>query len=191
MRKSARILGQEYGLTAQEMNFVLKEEGFLDGEPGNYTVTEKGETYAIEEDHHRGTGGYSWYNRYWTTRTWDDEIKNEMDITNDRKREIRQAISEAKQKLKESEDEDVAIECDSNNDETTETNSNNDVLVLAVGALILAASTYGIYKAAPYVKRWWDDKAAPRLKKLKNKITGKADEAEEESDSNGKSATTK
>jgi hypothetical protein len=74
MRKSARILGQEFGLTSQEMNFVLKEEGYLDGEPGNYFITEKGEKYAEEQDYHRGTGGYAHYNRYWTTRTWDDGI---------------------------------------------------------------------------------------------------------------------
>ncbi len=83
MRKSARILGQGYGLTAQELNFVLKEEGFLDGEPGNYTVTEKGEKYAEEQDHHRGTGGYAHYNRYWTIRTWDDGITDELEITED------------------------------------------------------------------------------------------------------------
>ena len=191
MRRSARILGQEFGLTAQEMNFVLKEEGFLVGEPGNYTVTEKGEKYSEEQDYHRGNGGYAHYNRYWTTRTWDDGITDELDITEDRKKEIKQAISVAKQKLNDPENEDIAVECDSNNDETTETNSNNDVLVWAVRALILAASSYGIYKAAPYVKRWWDDKAAPGLKNLKNKITGKVDEVEEESDSNGKSDTTK
>ena len=89
MRKSAIVLGQEYGLTAQEMNFVLKEEGFLDGETGSYTVTEKGEKYAEEQDHSRGTGGYSWYNKAWTTRTWDDEITDELDITEDRKKEPR------------------------------------------------------------------------------------------------------
>jgi len=31
----------------------MKEEGFLDGEPGNYTVTEKGEKYAEEQNHSR------------------------------------------------------------------------------------------------------------------------------------------
>jgi hypothetical protein len=59
------------------MNSVLKEDGFLDIEPGNNAVSEKGETFAIE-NHQRGTGGYSCYNRYWSTRNWDDEIKNEM-----------------------------------------------------------------------------------------------------------------
>ena len=61
MRKSARILGEDYGLTAKEMNFLLKDEGYLEGAPGNYSVTEKGNAYAKEEDHHRGTGGYARY----------------------------------------------------------------------------------------------------------------------------------
>jgi hypothetical protein len=172
MRKSARVLGQECGLTAQEMNFVLKEEGFLDGEPGNYTVTENGEKYAEEQDHSRGTGGYSWYNRAWTTRTWDDGIADELDITEDRKKEIRQAISIAKQKTNESEDEGLAIECNSYSNEAADTtDANNDALVEAVSALLVAVSAYGIYKATPYIKRWWSDKAVPSLKKMKNKVT--------------------
>jgi hypothetical protein len=40
MRKSARVLGQKYGLTSQEMNFVLKEDGYLNGDTDNYSVTE-------------------------------------------------------------------------------------------------------------------------------------------------------
>jgi hypothetical protein len=38
MQISARVLGQKYGLTAQEMNHLLKEEDFLDGEAGGYSV---------------------------------------------------------------------------------------------------------------------------------------------------------
>jgi hypothetical protein len=179
MRKSARILGQEYGLTAQEMNFVLKEEGFLDGEPGNYYVTDKGKNYAEEQDYHRGTGGYAHYNRYWTTRTWDDGITNELDFTEDRKKEIRKAISIAKQKISDLGDEDIAIECDNcGNDDADTTDANKDALVVAIGALLVAVSAYGIYKAAPYVKRWWIDKAVPGLKKMKNKVAGKAEKME-------------
>lgn len=172
MRRSARILGQEFGLTAQEMNFVLKEEGFLVGEPGNYTVTEKGEKYAEEQDYHRGTGGYAHYNRYWTTRTWDDGITDELDITEDRKKEIKQAISVAKQNLNESENEDIAVECDSYSDENSEGRAgDSDALVMAVSALLVAVSTYGIYKATPYIKRLWNEKAVPFIKWLKNKVT--------------------
>lgn len=74
MVKSARILGKDYGLTAQEMNQLLKDQGFLDGNPGEYFVTEKGAPFAKEIDFHRGSGGYAQYNRYWTERTWDESI---------------------------------------------------------------------------------------------------------------------
>ena len=42
MTLSAKRLGERCGLTAEEMNILLKEEGFLSGEPGNYYPTEKG-----------------------------------------------------------------------------------------------------------------------------------------------------
>lgn len=185
MRKSARVLGQEYGLTAQEMNFVLKEEGYLDGEPGNYLVTEKGEKYAKEQDHHRGTGGYAHYNRYWTTRTWDDGIASELDITAERKKEIREAISLAKQNLNKSEDNNSADDYNSyeNGSEyvgVADDNDDMDALVAAVGVLLLAASAYGVNKAAPHIKRWWNVSAVPGLKKMKNKIAGKEEKMDEE-----------
>jgi len=185
MRKSARVLGQEYGSSAQEMNFVLKEEGYLDGEPGNYLVTEKGEKYAKEQDHHRGTGGYAHYNRYWTTRTWDDGIASELDITAERKKEIREAISLAKQKLNKSEDNNSADDYNryGNGSEyvgVADDNDNMDALVAAVGVLLLAASAYGVNKAAPRIKRWWNVSAVPGLKKMKNKIAGKEEKTDEE-----------
>lgn len=179
MRKSARVLGQDYGLTAQEMNFVLKEEGFLDGEPGNYTVTEKGEKFAEDQDHSSGTGGYSFYNRAWTTRTWDDGIVDELDITKDRKKDIRQAIAIAKQETNELEDDGLAIGSDIYSYEDSDTtDANIDALVQAV-TLLMAASAYGIYRATPYIRNWWRDKAVPSPKKMKNKVTGKEEKIEE------------
>lgn len=36
-RMSARMIGRELGcMTAQEVNMLLCEEGFLEGEPGDY-----------------------------------------------------------------------------------------------------------------------------------------------------------
>ena len=80
MQISARTLGQEYGLTAEEMNRVLAKQGFLKGKPGDYSVTQKALQYAVEKDFHRGTGGYASYNLYWTTRTFDDSIKEALDV---------------------------------------------------------------------------------------------------------------
>lgn len=74
MGKSARILGEDYGLNAQETNQMLKDQGFLDGDPGAYFVTAKGAQFANETDFHRGPGGYARYNCDWTQRTWDDSI---------------------------------------------------------------------------------------------------------------------
>ena len=39
MNYSARLLGQRFGLNAQEMNMALKQLGYLDGQPGNYIPT--------------------------------------------------------------------------------------------------------------------------------------------------------
>ena len=75
----------------------------------NCTVTEKGWEYAVEQDHHLGTAGYTHYNRYWISRTWDNGITDELDITKDKKKEIQQEISIAKQKIKESADTDMAV----------------------------------------------------------------------------------
>ena len=49
MTLSAKRLGERCGLTAEEMNILLKEEGFLSGEPGNYYPTEKGKLFVIEK----------------------------------------------------------------------------------------------------------------------------------------------
>ena len=183
MGKSARVLGKGFGLTANEMNFVLKEEGYLDGEPGNYTVTEKGKKYAVEQDYHRGTGGYAQYNAHWTTRVWDDEIADEFDITDDRKEEIRQAIHIAKQKTEESDNEDIFVNySDYDNKNLNIEEADDDALVIAVIAILTAVSAYGIYKAVPYIKRWWMDKAVPNLKSIKNKIIGKTERPAEETD---------
>ena len=96
MRKSARILGKENCLTSQEMNYILKKEGFLSGNTGEYSVTDKGEPFAEEKDFHRGTGGYDHYNRYWSNRTWDESIENELNITDDMKKEARNAVAKAR-----------------------------------------------------------------------------------------------
>ena len=94
MPLSARIIGQELGLTAQETNVYLQRKGFLDGEPGNYYPTEKGKKYVVEKDFHRGTGGYSRYNRYWAQRTFHESIMEELkDITPETKKEIRDEVA--------------------------------------------------------------------------------------------------
>jgi hypothetical protein len=89
--QSARIMGAEHGLTATEMNFLLKEEGFLDGEPNAWIVTEKGQQFANEQSFQPGTGGYPRYNKYWDQVSWDPSVIGDIDISDDREAQIKQA----------------------------------------------------------------------------------------------------
>lgn len=51
------------------MNALLKQHGYLYGEPGAYGVTEKGKQFGEEQYHENGYGGYA--RRSWETTTWN------------------------------------------------------------------------------------------------------------------------
>ena len=85
MQKSARILGEQYGLTAEEMNVVLLKLGFLEGKPGDYRPTEKALPYVVEKEFSRGNGGSARYNPAWLTRTFDDSICKALNVTDELK----------------------------------------------------------------------------------------------------------
>ena len=189
MGKSARLLGMEFGKTAREMNELLKQHGYLEGSPGAYGLSEKGKQFGQEEDHHRGVGGYDHYNRYWTTRTWDESVLDGLanDIANQ---------STAHEPGAGSAGEDVPAEQDAGS--TDEISSEEDFaapiglgfesdsddrdlqkIYAWVGAAMVA---FAVGRAvAPHAKRWWDNTAAPRTKKVWHKITNRepADEAGE------------
>lgn len=175
MDLNARQLGAEFGLTAQEMNFILREEGFLYGEPGAYGVTDKGAPYASERDFHRGVGGYSTYNKYWTARRWDESITDEFEIDADRKRELREAIAAAKQLKLDVDAVETPAVVEASPDSTGLTDAQK-ALILAVGVVLVAATAYGVYKLTPTIKRLWTEKVAPNLKALKDRIWGDADD---------------
>lgn len=112
-----------------------------------------------------------------------DGIADEPDITKNRKKEIQQEISISKQKTNKLEDEGLDIESDSYFYEDLETtDANDDALVEVASAILIVVSIYGINKAAPYVNQWWYAKAIPRLKKMKCKVTGKAENTEEDTE---------
>jgi hypothetical protein len=160
MRKSARILGYDFGLNAQEMNVLLKQEGFLDGEPGAYSVTERGEPYADEQFNYRGTGGSIQYNPTWTTTTWDDSITSELDVTDDKKQQIRQQVADARRAAREPA---VEEEIEPQPEEDSNGRGFDARPLLVVGGVIAAG--FGIYKAAPHIKRFINEKVAPHFKK--------------------------
>ncbi len=96
MSLSARRLGKLFYLDDQEMNLLLKEEGFLDGEPGNYTPTEKGKKFISKNSGWNGYGGFA--SRSWEWNEWDESIIDELNITAERKKEIREKTLELRRR---------------------------------------------------------------------------------------------
>lgn len=175
MQKSARMLGLEYGLTAEEMNRVLAKRGFLEGDPGDYSLTEKAREYAEEEDHHRGCGGYSIYNRYWTTRTYDESIREVLNVTDELKDEVRAELAAVRAARKAArladQAEAAAYWAKQNIEETSKETAEvapelvldyNETLkkagVIGLATAGVVAGGYLIYRSVIRVKRWWKDR---------------------------------
>ena len=165
MGKSARTLGREFGKTAQEMNLLLKEHGYLGGEPGAYDLTEKGARYGQEQDHHRGTGGYAHYNRYWTTRTWNDETAASLaaDIEAARNRPAHELLGD---------DSAGGIVADYSDDLSLETDREG-----TRAGLIVVGAVLGAAYAAPRLRPFWNQRARPAARKLRDKLIKRVPES--------------
>jgi hypothetical protein len=157
MGKSARILGREFGRTAREMNQLLKDHGYLYGEPGAYGLTEKGEQYGEEQYHSRGTGGYAHYNRSWETRTWSDETAAAL----------RADMQANPRGFDAGAEKEGAVEYEpfvdydgSDNDEPQPTWTEIAIGGAIVGALLIA----------PRVKPFWNNKVKPAAKDLRDRL---------------------
>lgn len=179
MRASARILGQPLGLTAQEINYALKEAGFLSGEPVAYSVTEKGAKYATGQLHGRGTGGYLTYNPSWMTTTWDDSVVAALSLSEAKKRLIRQAVSDARRTARAARSA-AAVVADTSSRGAGAARGGGGYALTPAGRMLLAAvAAHGIFKAVPLVQKVWSEKAAPGLKNLKDRVQPKPDAGEE------------
>ncbi|WP_329558911.1 hypothetical protein OG711_08170 [Streptomyces uncialis] len=158
MGKSARVLGREFDRTAREMNVLLKKHGYLDGDPGAYGLTEKGQQYAEEQYHSRGTGGYAQYNPSWETRTWSDETAAALkaDI------EANSGGFDAGDSPAEEEDafrNGPFVDYSGGGDDDGSQPSWKE---LAIGGVVVAALLI-----VPYAKPFWYDKVKPAAKKLR------------------------
>ncbi|MCD8117933.1 MAG: hypothetical protein LUE29_00330 [Lachnospiraceae bacterium] len=180
MQISARILGRSYGLTAEEMNRVLVKLGFLEGIPGDYSPTEKALPYVVEKDFHMGTGGYDHYNRYWTTKTFDDSIKEVLDVPKELISEVRDELTAIRaaraaeraiareiadaQFLAKQEAEREAIEAAEQAAKEKKALlamwKKIGIISIVVGGTLVI--TYGVYKATPKVKAWWEERNQKR-----------------------------
>ena len=168
-------MGADHNLTAVEMNFLLKEEGFLYGGPGAYGLTAKGEQYANER--YVSPGPRSTY----VQTTWNPQTTDELDLSDDRKREIRDAVAaarrqKAEQRAADAYDPDAAADGE-------ERSGLDPLLVAAVGAALAAVSAYGIW-VVPHLRTLWANKAAPHIERLRNRGNEEPDSEDAPRDDN-------
>lgn len=166
MRKSARVLGLELGMSARDVNALLKDHGYLEGGPGAYGVTPKGWQFAHEHDHHRGTGGSPWYNRHWTERTWDEDVLDALAV------DMAQAAPSPEIEADEEAgpDDDCPPSDDRANDDTDiergrSPNIDSAWVWVGVGVAALVAAAV----AAPHVKKLWRKVATRRSEAVEDR----------------------
>lgn len=183
-RLSASLIGAEHNLTPVESNFLFKLAGFLEGEPGNWHVTQKGKPYANETIDGRGTGGSLIYNPSWGLRSWNTEIVDQLDTSPERIREVREAAAEDRRRKAELKAAKAAELDEEDNDDgvASDAGLDTDVLKWAGGLVLAAAAAYGAWKAAPHVKRWCTKTVVPRIKNVKARVTGASDEGSKPDD---------
>ncbi len=172
MGKSARILGwEEFGLTAQKMNALLKEHGYLYGEPGAYGLTEKGAQYGQQQYHENGYGGYAY--RGWETTTWDDSVvdalKADMATAELAADEPTSPVSQEPEPTPQFEDE---FE-NSGYEGVYDTDDDGLPYIDTKTALIAGGVILGGFLTVRYGPTLWNNKIKPAAKKLKAKLTKK------------------
>lgn len=74
---SATDLGAQIGLGAQDTNALLAAQGFLEGKPGQYLLTELGKQFGHHVSEHNGYGGVAY--RDWYKTYFDESILSALD----------------------------------------------------------------------------------------------------------------
>lgn len=188
MLASATQLGKKYGMTGEEMNRLLFQQGFLEGEPGDYSPIGKGLIYAAEKDHHRGNGGYSIYNKNWTTRKFDESIFKELDLSpeniaaaRDEVEKLKLARKAARAEARKKADENFLARQMAEKLKVEQARKEEEELEQIVASLKKAGKTgiivtvtvvvgYGVYKAVPKVRTWWEERKALEKREMKKNV---------------------
>lgn len=156
---SARVLGDEFGLSSQNMNLHLRDAGILEGNPGAYGLTAKGLEYGKDEyvDTGPNTG-------YWMT-TYNPAVLDELDLAPERAQQLRAAASahrKHKVELSKANAVDLWATHPENPDNVSAyAGSPGGVdrrLVIAGGVAVIALAGYGIWTVAPKLKKMWNDR---------------------------------
>jgi len=165
--KSATVLGREIGKTGREMNALLHRYGYLTGEPGAYSLTDKGMKYGTQEDHYRGNVRSLHYYRQWTTTTWSDETLAALlnDMANaPTSPEPAEAFPDDDVTVAEAEPVGATDQGAPGN-----TGTRVDLRMFAIAAALLVGAK-AAQIAAPHAQRWWSDTAVPATSRVLKRL---------------------
>ena len=134
MGLSAKRIGEKIGLTAEQTNVLLKEEGYQDGCAGNYIITEKGKRYVEEKHWDNGYGG--WAAKGYSYNEWDENIIDDLDTTPENLNRIRDITYQRRNERKNKKGQETNIEIDVKQDERD--NSSTDGFIILIITVIIA-----------------------------------------------------
>lgn len=186
MVRSTAGLGRELGLNSQEMNILLRDEGYLEGEPGDWKLTDKGRACAGQQHWDVSSPMHAGY----VTTRWDDEVlENIGPVSPERKQEIRGEIA-ARRAEQRRQREELQAECEIEaedgpdspgyavaDEEDIDIDGKTVGIAIAViaGGILLAK---GAKRAKPRVEEWWVESALPKLTVVKERVVAKFKKAE-------------
>lgn len=95
---SASDIGRRIGASAIEVNRLLRDQGFLYGEPGAYGLTSKGLDFGVQRSLDNGYGGAAMCT--WETTHFDPSILDVLDVAPAKLAKAREDIAIRKESLK-------------------------------------------------------------------------------------------
>lgn len=91
---SATDIGSSIHASAEVVNRLLLEKGFIGGEPGAYFLTDAGKAFGAAVEKDNGYGG--WAYRDWGWNTWDESVIDELGATPEKIAEMTLALRAAR-----------------------------------------------------------------------------------------------
>lgn len=156
---TAREIGRRIGATPMEVNRLLKNQGFLFGDPGAYGLTPKGQKYGSHFSHENGYGGYA--RRSWETTRFTPEITAVLDSAPARLAEVRAEITAHKEVLSAAKNAARAeaelrfrIFQESQRAASSQSEIDPRKVLIGLGCVVLVAGTsYGVYRGVRWYRR--------------------------------------
>ncbi len=95
---SASEIGRRIGASAIEVNRLLRDQGFLYGEPGAYGLTSKGLKFGVQRSFDNGYGGVAL--RTWETTRFEPSILDVLDASPTKLAKVREDLAIHKEALR-------------------------------------------------------------------------------------------